>query len=99
MIKTTAVCMLFAATTTATAEPTDTAPLVRPRTLATGQPACGNVMSKSVEPPTCVAARAIISAVVMELEEIRDHVLAIGGLGDPVEMASLTLSPAARPPS
>jgi len=64
--------MLFAvalASGPAAADPTPSTP----RRLATGQPACGNVMLKGVEPPACTTLRVIVTTVLQEGEQIRAH--------------------------
>ena len=63
--------MLFAVAIAgpAAAEP---ATPVQPRVLATGQPACGNVMLKS---PQGGAVKVILTAIVQEAQQIRRHLI------------------------
>ncbi len=100
-----AVFVLFAATAStvaiadpvaATQRPTPTPS--QPRTLPTGQPACGNVMFKSVEPPVCTVTRAILAGVFQDLQEIREHV-ALFDRHVETRTSSLTLAVKDRPRS
>ncbi|MBS1121455.1 MAG: hypothetical protein H6Q90_3683 [Deltaproteobacteria bacterium] len=59
--------MLFAVAiangTVATAAAEPSVPVQAPRTLATGQPACGNVMYKTPEHPACPTLRTIVTVI------------------------------------
>jgi len=81
--------MVFAVAIAGRTAMADPAPSVRPRTLATGQPACGNVMLKGVEPPACTTLRVIVTTVLQEGEQIRAHL--------PRDDRRLTLAMGTRP--
>ena len=98
-----AAIVLFAATTStaiAVADPTPTTPVVQPKTLKTGAPACGNVMIKSYGPPTfsCVTAPALLTAAGQALREITETVAVINVLS-PADRPALTLAEEGRPRS
>ena len=102
MRKKTAAIVLFAATTStaiAGADPTPTTPVVQPKTLKSGAPACGNVMYKSYGPPTpCVSMPAMLTAAVQVLRELTETVAVINIL-PPADLPVLTLAEEGRPRS
>jgi hypothetical protein len=99
-----------ASTMVAAADPAPTPQPIKPRTLATGAPACGNLVAnmgyKSYGPPPACAptptqiklVKSVLAAVDDTIREARETV-AIFDLVSPDRSRSLTLSPEGRPRS
>src|SRR5437763_13169283 len=102
--KTRAAFVLLAATAgtaVAAADPSPNRPtaVVQPRTLATGAPACGNVVGKYMQPPpVCKTARTVVTAVREQLQEIRETVAIFNWVTTP-DSSSLTVAEVGRPRS
>ncbi len=97
-----ATSILFAvastSTTVAVADPPSQDPAkVEPRTLASGAPACGNVMFKSYgpRPPCTTTAQVILTVIAKDLREIASHLAVFDVFAD----RSLTLAEGRRPRS
>lgn len=89
-----AVAVAGGAATTAAADPK---PVQVPRTLASGQPACGNVMFKSGPDPACQTFRVILT-LVREGQRMKENLPFLRALGSHVD-APLTLAAVERPRS
>ena len=97
--------VLFAATASTAVAGADPSPkpptpaTIQPRTLATGAPACGNVVGKYMaEPRPCRTARTILTEVTRKIEEIRETVAVFDWIGT-TPSSSLTLGRVGRPRS